>query len=116
MATIRQLRGRWQAMVRRRGVAPTCKSFDTRTLAVRWAREIEAEADRSGSVADTRIAEKTTLGELLTRHSNQISPLKCPAITEHSRIKAILRRPIVHRTLANLTSADCATYRDERSV
>src|ERR1035438_7778866 len=54
MATIRQLRGRWQAMVRRRGVPPRCKSFDKRTDATRWARELEAEADRSGWVADTR--------------------------------------------------------------
>jgi hypothetical protein len=68
MATIRQLRGRWQAMVRRRGVPPRCKSFDKRTDATRWARELEAEADRSGWVADSRLAEKTTLGELLTRY------------------------------------------------
>ena len=51
MATIRQLRGRWQAMVRRRGVPLRCKSFDKRTDATRWARELEAEADRSGWVA-----------------------------------------------------------------
>lgn len=114
MATIRQLRGRWQAMVRRRGVAPRCKSFDKRTDATRWAREIEAEADRSGWVADTRLAEKTTLGELLTRYSLQISPNKRSAHTEQSRINAMLRRPIVHRTLAKLTSADIATYRDGR--
>jgi integrase len=114
MATIRQLRGRWQAMVRRRGVPPRCKSFDKRTDATRWARELEAEADRSGWVADTRLAEKTTLRELLTRYRDQVSPTKRSALTERSRINAILRRPIVHRTLAKLTSADIATYRDER--
>ena len=114
MATIRQLRGRWQAMVRRRGVPPRCKSFDKRTDATRWARELEAEADRSGWVADTRLAEKTTLGELLTRYRDQVSPTKRSAHTETSRINAVLRRPIVHRTLAKLTSADVATYRDER--
>ena len=58
MASVRRLRGRWQAMVRRRGVAPRCKSFDKRSDATRWARELEAEADRSGWVADTRLAEK----------------------------------------------------------
>ena len=114
MATIRQLRGRWQAMVRRRGVPPRCKSFDKRTDATRWARELEAEADRSGWVADTRLAEKTTLGELLTRYRDQVSPTKRSAHTEASRINAMLRRPIVHRTLAKLTSADVATYRDQR--
>src|SRR5471032_2833351 len=112
MATIRPLRGRWQAMVRRRGVAPRCKSFDKRTEAVRWARQIESEADRSGWVADTRLAEKTTLGELLSRYRDQVSPTKRSALTERSRINAILRRPIVHRTLAKLTNADLATYRD----
>ena len=85
MATIRQVRGRWQAMVRRRGVPPRCKSFDKRTDATRWARELEAEADRSGWVADTRLAEKTTLGELLTRYRNQVSPTKRSAHTERSR-------------------------------
>jgi hypothetical protein len=114
MATIRRLRGRWQAMVRRRGVPPRCKSFDKRTDATRWARELEAEADRSGWVADTRLAEKTTLGELLTRYRDQVSPTKRSAHTEKSRINAIVRRPIAHRTLAKLTSADVATYRDER--
>jgi hypothetical protein len=114
MATIRRLRGRWQAMVRRRGVPPRCKSFDKRTDATRWARELEAEADRSGWVADTRLAEKTTLGELLTRYRDQVSPTKRSAHTEKSRINAILRRPITHRMLAKLSSADVATYRDER--
>jgi integrase len=101
-------------MVRRRGVAPRCKSFDKRNEAVRWARDIESEADRSGWVADSRLAEKTTLAELLTRYSIEVSPTKRSALTETSRIHAILRRPIVHRTLAKLTSADIATYRDGR--
>ena len=114
MPTVRRLRGRWQAMVRRRGVPPRCKSFDKRTDATRWARALEAEADRSGWVADTRLAEKTTLGELLTRYRDQVSPTKRSAHTEKARINAMVRRPIAHRTLAKLTSADIATYRDER--
>jgi len=55
-------------MVRRRGVPRRCKSFDRRTEATRWARELEAEADRSGWITDTRLAEKTTVGELLARY------------------------------------------------
>ena len=46
MATIRKLRGRWQAQVRRRGVAPRAKSFDTKADAQRWAQDLEAEANR----------------------------------------------------------------------
>jgi integrase len=114
MATIRKLRGRWQAQVRRRGVPPRAKSFDKRTDADRWARDLEAEADRSGWVADTRVAEKTTLGELLGRYANEVTPAKRGAASEKARINSIVRCPIAHRTLARLTGSDLATYRDER--
>lgn len=114
LATIRKLRGRWQAQVRRRGLPPRAKSFDQRSDAVRWARELETEVDRSGWVADTRLAEKTTLSELLTRYRDQISPGKRSAHSERSRINAMLRRPVCFRTLAKLSSADIALYRDER--
>ena len=101
-------------MVRRRGALPRCKSFDRRTDATHWARALEAEVDRSGCVADTRLAEKTTLGELLTRYRDQVTPGKLGARSEAARINAMLRRAIAHRTLAKLTSTDVATYRDER--
>jgi integrase len=114
MATIRKLRGRWQAQVRRRGVAPRAKSFNTKADAQRWAQDLEAEANRSGWVADTRLAEKTTIRELLTRYCAEVTPTKRGAVSERSRINSILRCPISHRTLAKLTSADIATYRDER--
>lgn len=61
MATIRKLRGRWQAQVRRRGMKPRCKSFDTKTEAEKWARELEAQVDKFGAAPDTRILESTTL-------------------------------------------------------
>ncbi|MBR0794006.1 site-specific integrase [Bradyrhizobium jicamae] len=114
MATIRKLRGRWQAQVRRRGVPPRAKSFDSKTEAERWARDLEAEADRSGWVADTRAAEKTTLKELLTRYRDEVTPGKRGSVSERARINSIVRCPIGHRTLAKLTSSDVATYRDER--
>jgi integrase len=114
MATIRRLRGRWQAQVRRRGVPPRAKSFDTRTDAVRWARDIESEADRSGWVSDTRLAEKTTLGELLTRYCSEVTPTKKSASSEKARIGALIRRDVCHRTLAKLNSTHIASYRDAR--
>ena len=110
MATIRKLRGRWQAQVRRKGMAPRAKSFDKKADAEQWARSLEAEVDRCGSLPDTRIAENTTLGEIMTRYRDEISPTKRSII----RINALLRRPICHRTLTLLSSSDIATYRDER--
>lgn len=114
MATIRKLRGRWQAQVRRRGMAPRAKSFDQKADAEKWARSLESELDRCGMLPDTRAAEATTLRAILERYMVEVSPRKRSAHTEISRIKALLRRPICHRTLALLSSSDLASYRDER--
>jgi hypothetical protein len=65
MATIRKLRGRWQAQVRRRGMKPRCKSFDTKTEAEKWARDLETQVDRFGAAPHTRILEHTTLAALI---------------------------------------------------
>jgi integrase len=101
-------------MVRRKGVPPRAKSFDSRGDAQRWAREFEAEADRSGWISDTRLAEKMTLGELLARYCAEITPTKRSADTENARLTALRGRDICHRTLAKLTSSDVAGYRDQR--
>lgn len=114
MATIRRLRGRWQAQVRRKGLKPRAKSFDSKSGAERWARSLEAELDRYGMFADTRVAEQMTLKELLERYLTEVTPQKRSAHTETVRIRALLKRPMMYRTLALLAPSDVAAYRDER--
>ncbi|SKA16666.1 integrase [Consotaella salsifontis] len=114
MATIRRLRGRWQAMVRRKGLQPRAKSFDSKADAEKWARSLEAELDRCGNLPDTRLAEKMTVRELLERYLKEITPSKRSASTETYRIRGMLSRSICFRTLALLTPGDVAGYRDER--
>ncbi|MDR6632301.1 integrase [Phyllobacterium sp. 1468] len=114
MATIRRLRGRWQGQVRRKGMQPRAKSFDSKGEAEKWARSLEAELDRCGSMPDTRLAEQMTVHALLTRYRMEITPPKRSAQTESIRIGAMLRREICYRTLAILSPTDIAVYRDER--
>jgi integrase len=114
MATIRKLRGKWQAQVRRRGMAPRAKSFLSKSDAERWARDLEAQLDRAGALPDTRVAERTTLADVLTRYRDEITPKKRSSVSESARIAGILRRPICHRTLTILSAADLSSYRDER--
>jgi len=48
MALIRQMpRGRWQAIVRRKGHRPQIQTFDAQQDAKQWARQIETEIDRA---------------------------------------------------------------------
>lgn len=114
MATIRKLRGRWQAMVRRKGMQPRSKSFDSKADAEKWARSLEAQVDLSGVLPDTRVAEQMTLGDVLKRYLDEITPTKRSAQSEGARLGATLRHPICYRTMALLSSQDLATYRDQR--
>lgn len=114
MATIRKLRGRWQAQVRRRGMKPRCKSFDSKQEAEKWARDLEAQVDRFGAAPDTKILESTTLGLLLERYQREISPTKRGSVQEIQRIDVLRRHDLSHRTLIGLSQQDIASFRDER--
>ncbi len=99
MATIRKLRGRWQAQVRRRGMKPRCKSFDIKIDAEKWARELKAQVDRFGAAPDTRILESKTLSALLERYKTEVSPTRRGSVREIQRIDMLKRHDIAHRTL-----------------
>lgn len=114
MATIRKLRGRWQAQVRRRGVKPRCKSFDTKLEAEKWARDLEAQVDRFGAAPDTKILESTTLGQLLERYQREISPSKRGSVQEIQRIDVLRGHDLAYRTMIGLSQQDIASFRDER--
>lgn len=114
MATIRKLRERWQAQVRRRGMKPRCKSFDTKLEAEKWARDLEAQVDKFGAAPDTKILETTTLGELLERYQREVSPTKRGSIQEIQRIDVLRRHELAYRTMIGLSQQDVASFRDER--
>lgn len=114
MATIRKLRGRWQAQVRRRGMKPRCKSFDSKQEAEKWARDLEAQVDRFDAAPDTKILESTTLGQLLERYQREILPTKRGSIQEIQRIDVLRRHDLAYRTLIGLSQQDIASFRDER--
>lgn len=114
MATIRKLRARWQAQVRRRGMKPRAKSFDSKVEAEKWARDLETQVDRFGSAPDTKILETTTLGDLLDRYQREVSPAKRGSAQEIQRIDVLRRHELAHRTMIGLSQQDIASFRDER--
>ncbi|MEN5247930.1 MULTISPECIES: site-specific integrase [Brucella/Ochrobactrum group] len=114
MATIRKLRGRWQAQVRRRGMKPRCKSFDSKNEAEKWARELESQIDKFGAAPDTRILESTTLGALMKRYAEEVSPSKRGSAQEIQRLDVLQRHDLAYRTLIGLSQQDIASFRDER--
>jgi len=113
MATIRQYSyGAWQAIVRRQGIKPVSKAFNTRSDAERWARQVENEIDRAVYI-DRRPSERITIGELIDRYLSEVVRQKKSAHTL-SRCLTFLRPHFSHYTLATLQPKDVAAYRDSR--
>jgi integrase len=116
MATFEQREsGWWQAKVRRKGHAAQSKTFEKRTDAEVWARDIENKMDR-GVFASRKEAEKTTLGEALERYQKDVTPKKKGAAQEGYRIKALAKSNLGPRFLASIQSKDVAGFRDSEEA
>lgn len=113
MASFRQHGNRWQARVRRQGYPDITKSFQGRQDAERWARSVESDIDRGSYVSHTE-AQKTTLADLIQRYMAEVLPSMKGAPEDSIRLKAICRRPICKNSIAALTPAKVAEYRDLR--
>lgn len=116
MATFRKRGTKWQAVVRRKGLPPLTKTFPTKADASLWARQIEHQADTGCLREDPRILAQITLGDLLRRYKDEITPRKRGRDPETAVLLALLRRPICAYTLEQLSAKHVAEYRDQRRM
>lgn len=103
----------WQATVRRKGFPSQTRTFESKRDAQDWAATLESEM-RRGLFIDRTEVERTTLGELLCRYSQDVTPTKRGKTPELSRLRHLMRHPIAMKYLAQLRAADFAEYRDQR--
>lgn len=114
MGSIRKRNGKYQAQIRRAGASPISKTFTNKKDAQVWVRGIEARID----VGDTSIKtpRATTLGNLLQRYSEEVTPTKKGAAPELRRLKRLINDPVSATPLDAVTSHLLATFRDRRSL
>ena len=114
MASIRKRGDRYHVQVRRLGVPSQTQSFLKLSDAKEWARLRETQADRGELGPDRKVLETITLASLVIRYRDEIVKTKKGAEVENIILDAFLRHPICKKRLSELTTADFATYRDER--
>ena len=73
MATIRKRTHKWQVLIRRQGLSIS-RSFLIRKDAQAWARHMEAQADRGTLPPDAKALDRVTLGELVVRYRDTVTP------------------------------------------
>ncbi len=113
MATIRAMRDKWQAIVRRKGHPALTKSFSLRKDAEKWARQHERLID-AGEWLDRTEARQTSLETLLDRYLKEVTVTKRGRIEETSRINAFKRSPLAKYSVSAITGQMVASWRDSR--
>lgn len=115
MATFKKRpNGTWQVTVRKKGHPPQYKTFSTKALCQRWAREAEGALD-AGTHLDLRKAEKMLLADAIVRYEAEITPTKKSQRTERAAL-VNLREGLAHRTLASLNADHVREYAVVRQV
>jgi integrase len=114
MATIRKRGAKWQVQVRRKGGCPISRSFASKKDAQTWGREMDRRADLRELPADLKLLDQYTLGDLVRRYLNSVTPRKRGADYERVILSAFLRHPLCTRRLSELSGRLFAAYRDER--
>lgn len=114
MATIRPMRDKWQAIVRRKGHPTLTKSFSLRKDAEKWARQQERLID-TGDWVDRTAAKQTTLGDLLDRYLKEVTPAKRGITAESSRIAYFSKQPLARSAVEHIRAKDITAWRDRRT-
>ena len=113
MASIRKRSNKWQARVLVKGFPSETKTFDSKSAAQKWAREIESTMDR-GTHQDFSQANELLFLDLLQRYLEEVTPSKRGAVREAESIRFLQRHKMASYSMNNLTSSVIGRYRDER--
>ena len=105
--------GPWQGRVRRTGLPAFTKSFATKKEAREWKTSREAEYLRR-ELEDYRVADRTTLRELLLSFRDALPLDKLGDKSEYHRLGKIARNQVAEYSLSKLRPSHIAAYRDER--
>ena len=113
MATITKTQSdTFKVQIRKIGIPAITKTCKTKAEALKWARLIESEIDR-GVFIDRTEADKTTIGELIDRYIQEVTPLKKSAKNDRQRM-LFLKKYFGHYKASQLQSKHIAIYRDKR--
>lgn len=116
MASIRRRGDKWQVQIRRMGQRSLSRSFRSKKDAEAWARHREVQADRHDlpTTNDPRVLERVTLGDLVKRYRDTVTPRKRGGDVERIVLNAFLRNPLCSKSLSQIGAEDFAAYRDTR--
>jgi hypothetical protein len=111
MSSIRKRGEKWQARVHRKENKPIVKSFNNKSDALKWARNIESQLDL-GTLAPKRTM--PCLMPMVDRYVEEVTPLKKDKSQECYRANQFRKTKLADMNIDKITGEVVAQYRDER--
>jgi integrase len=111
MASVRKHGDKWQARVQRKDQPSIAKSFNNKTDALKWARNVESQLDLG------TLAPKQTMPRLMPivdRYVEEVTPLKKGKSQEYYRANQFRKTKLADMQLDKITGEVVAQYRDSR--
>jgi len=103
----------WKAKVRKKGF-PTCtKTFDSKSAALNWSQTAELTS-LAPDLPPERLADRVSVGDVLTRYRDTVTPQHRGAVFETDRINAILGHAVCKLPMSHLRTSALAAWRDWR--
>ena len=112
MATIRKLRGKWQAIIRKKDHKHIAKTFINKITASKWAKDVEARMDRN-IYEDFTKAAASTLKDLIIKYRDEVVINHKAARTTSSKLNVILKHDLVYLSLMQLKSSHIYKFKKE---
>lgn len=114
MASIIRIGEKWRATVRRKGHKPTTRTFPTKVLAQKWARQIEAGIDEGRAM--TAATSSVTVGQLIDRYTREVGEKK-PFGKNKASVLNLIKTHLENDIAADLTAERIVEYiRTDRGV
>lgn len=115
MATFKKRNGKWFVQVRRKSCPSQSRTFATKAEAQAWALSIEnSNAHSLLSPVSQPPHMAFTLGDLIERYRQEVTPQKRSHHSEYARLGKILREDMCTKSFRDLAPTDLAAYRDRR--
>ena len=116
MATIYKRKGPrgtvWQVEIRKRNHKYVAKSFLRKANASNWAREVELQLDKQ-EYEDFSDSAKLTLGDLIIRYRDEITPTKKGWKCETHKLNLMLKHKIAKRRILDLRTKHVLEFKRE---
>ncbi len=111
MASVRKHGDKWQARIQRRDQPSISKSFHSKTDALKWARNVEAQLDL-GTFAPRQAMPR--LRSMVDRYVTEVTPTKKGDSQERYRAAQIKKTKLGDMPMDRVDGSVIASYRDQR--